>query len=57
MITISIEMLFTTFYMADLGTRAELLCEGAQAGKGEGEERREASARIYTQYGGKLGGG
>jgi hypothetical protein len=50
-------MLFTTLYMADLGTRAELLCEGAQAGKGEGEERREASARIYTQYGGKLGGG
>ena len=27
--------------MADLGTRAEPLGEGAQAEKGEGEERRE----------------
>jgi hypothetical protein len=43
--------------MADLGTRAEPLGEGAQAGKGEGEERREASARFHTQYGGKPRGG
>ena len=32
MITISIEIHFTTLYMADLGTRAEPLGEGAQAG-------------------------
>ena len=40
MITISIEIHFTALlYMADLGTRAEPLSEGAHAGKGEGEER------------------
>jgi hypothetical protein len=38
MITISIEIHFTTLYMADLGTRAKPLGEGAQAVKGEGEE-------------------
>ena len=32
MITISIEIHFTKLYMADLGTRAESLGEGAQAG-------------------------
>jgi hypothetical protein len=48
-ITISIEIHFTTLYMADLGTRAEPLSEGAQAGKGKGEERREASARFASQ--------
>jgi hypothetical protein len=42
MITISIEIDFTTFYMGGLGTRAEPLGEGAQAGKGEGKERRES---------------
>jgi hypothetical protein len=46
MITINIEIHFTTLYMTDLGTRAEPLGEGAQAGKGEGEERGEASARF-----------
>jgi hypothetical protein len=30
MITVSIEIHFTTLYMADLGTRAEPLGEGAQ---------------------------
>jgi hypothetical protein len=33
MITISIEIHFTTLYMAGLGTRTEPLGEGAQAGK------------------------
>jgi hypothetical protein len=42
MITISIEIDFTTLYMGGLGTRAEPLGEGAQAGKGEGKERRES---------------
>jgi hypothetical protein len=37
MITISIEIHFTTLYVADLGTQAEPLGEGAQARKGEGE--------------------
>jgi hypothetical protein len=40
MITISIEIHFTTLYMAVVGTRTEPLGEGAQAGKGESEERR-----------------
>ena len=47
MITISIEVHFTTLYMADLGTRAEALGEGAQARKGEGEERRESVRFTY----------
>jgi hypothetical protein len=34
MITISIEIHFTTLSMADLGTRVEPLGEEAQAGKG-----------------------
>ena len=38
MITIYIETYFTTLYMADLGTLAEPLGEGAQAEKGEGED-------------------
>jgi hypothetical protein len=46
MITISIEIHFATLYMADRGTRAEPRGEGAQAGKAEGKERREASARF-----------
>ena len=33
--TISIAIHFTTLYMADLGTRAEPLSEGAQAGIAE----------------------
>jgi hypothetical protein len=37
MITISIEIHFTTLYVADLGTQAEPLGEEAQARKGEGE--------------------
>ena len=45
MITISIEIHFTTLYMADLGTRAKPLGEGAQAVKGEGEERRKPLRR------------
>jgi hypothetical protein len=40
MIMIGIEIHFTALYMVDLGTRAEPLDEGAQAAKGEGEERR-----------------
>ena len=32
-----IEIHFTTLYMADLGTRTEPLCEGAQAEKNKGE--------------------
>jgi hypothetical protein len=38
----SIEIHFTTLYMVDLGTRAEPLSEGAQAGKAT-EEREEKS--------------
>jgi hypothetical protein len=41
MITINIEIHFTTLYMADLGTGAEPLGEGTEVEKGEGEERRE----------------
>jgi hypothetical protein len=38
------EIHFTTFYMADLGTRAELLGEGARAEKGKGKATIKASA-------------
>jgi hypothetical protein len=46
MITISIWIHFTILYMAELGTRAEPLGEGAQAEKGKGEERHDTSARF-----------
>jgi hypothetical protein len=39
--------------MADLGTRAEQLGEGAQAAKEKGEGRREACARFASQSGTK----
>jgi hypothetical protein len=45
MITISIELHFTTLYMADLGTRAEPLGEGAQIVIIHGKKRR---ARCST---------
>jgi hypothetical protein len=38
------EIHFTTFYMADLGTRAEPLGEGARAEKGKGKATIKASA-------------
>jgi hypothetical protein len=59
---ISIEIHFTTLYMADLGTRAEPLSEGAQAGKGEGEDSGSEAVKqpnhtrqiwltfVYTQF-------
>jgi hypothetical protein len=52
MITISIEIHFTTLYMADLGTRAQPLGERAQAGKNKGEERptNSAAERDYLVF-------
>jgi hypothetical protein len=50
MITISIEIHFTTLYMTDLGTRAKPLGEGPQAGKNKGKGRREAPHSLLTAH-------
>jgi hypothetical protein len=47
MITISIEIHFTTLYMADLGTRAEPLGEGAQVEKGSELFSSRSHENIY----------
>jgi hypothetical protein len=50
------EIHFTTLYMADLGTRAESLGEGARVEMGEGKERqkplwrREGMQHVRTAY-------
>ena len=51
------EIHFTTLYIAELGTRAEPLGEGARAEKGEGKERqlkplrrREGMQHVRTAY-------
>jgi hypothetical protein len=51
-----VEIHFTTLYMADLGTRAEPLGEGARVEKGDGKERqkplwrREGMQHVRTAY-------